>query len=73
LTETSASIGCSSCWSTTPDRRLANVSAGRSRTGSRFTVAVAAPVSMFVAPGPIEAVHASVCSRRAAFAYPIAV
>ena len=68
LTDTSPAPACSSCWSTTPDRRDANVSAGSSSTGRRLTVAVAAPVSMFVAPGPIEAVQASVCSRRAAFA-----
>ena len=30
---------------------------------SRLTVAVAAPVIMLVAPGPIEVVHTSVCSR----------
>ena len=52
---------------------LANVSAGRSSTGRRLTVAVAAPVSMFAAPGPIEAVHASAWSRLAARAYPSAV
>ena len=68
LTVRSASTGCSSCWSTGPCRRLANVSLGSSRTGSRFAVAVAAPVSMFDEPGPIEAVHASVASRRLALA-----
>ena len=36
-------------------------------------VAVAAPVIMLVAPGPIEAVQASVDSRRVALAKPIAV
>ncbi len=44
------------------------MSPGRSSTGSRFVVAVAAPVTRFVAPGPIDAVQASVDSRRAAFA-----
>ena len=33
------------------------------RTGSRFTVASAAPVTMFVAPGPIEVVH-TIAPRR---------
>jgi hypothetical protein len=28
-----------------------------------LTVAIAAPVTMFVAPGPIEDVQAKVCSR----------
>ena len=43
--------------------RVANSSAGNSRTGSRLMVASAAPVTMFVAPGPMLLVHASVCSR----------
>jgi hypothetical protein len=68
LTLASALTGCSSCCSTGPWRRLANVSDGSSRTGSRFVVAVAAPVSMFVEPGPIDAVQASVAVRRVAFA-----
>ena len=73
LTVRSASTGCSSCCSTGPCLRLANVSLGRSSTGRRLIVAVAAPVSMFVAPGPIEAVQASVESRRDALATPRAV
>jgi hypothetical protein len=36
-------------------------------------VAVAAPVTMFVAPGPIDEVHANVCRRLVAFANPLAV
>ena len=32
-------------------------------TGIRFVVASAAPVSMFVEPGPIDAVQAKACSR----------
>ena len=40
--------------------REAKTSPGRSSTGSRFTVARAAPVIMFVAPGPIELVQAKV-------------
>jgi hypothetical protein len=39
----------------------------------RLTVAVAAPVIMFVAPGPIEDEHASVDRRWFALAKPIAV
>ena len=38
----------------------------------RLIVAVAAPVTMFVEPGPIEAVQASVDRRRRPFANPIA-
>ena len=38
-----------------------------------MTVAVAAPVTMFVAPGPMEELQASVASRRLAFANPDAV
>jgi hypothetical protein len=39
---------------------VANVSDGSSRTGSRLMVASAAPVSMFVDPGPMLAVTAQV-------------
>jgi hypothetical protein len=63
LTDTLASEGTSSCWSTGCGRRVAKVSPGSSSTGSRFTVASAAPVTMFVAPGPTELVHANVPSR----------
>ena len=44
------------------------MSLGRHSTGSRFTVAVAAPVIMFVAPGPIEELQASAPSRFFIFA-----
>ena len=54
-----------------PARRV--VSPGSSSTGSRLIVASAAPVTMLVAPGPIEEVHASVARRRVAFAKPAAV
>ena len=47
---------------------MANTSPGSSSTGSRLIVASAAPVTMFVAPGPIEVVQASVPSRFALFA-----
>ncbi len=48
---------------TGPWRRVAKVSDASSSTGTRFTVALAAPVSRLVEPGPIEAVHASVERR----------
>ena len=63
LTETSPAHGTSSCWSTGSGACPAKMSPGRSSTGSRFTVASAAPVSMFVAPGPIELVHTRAPSR----------
>ena len=65
--------GCSRACSTGPWRLFANVSDGNNRTGRRFTVAVAAPETRLVEPGPIDAEHASVASRLLAFAYPIAV
>ena len=43
--------------------RVAKMSPGSSSTGSRLIVASAAPVTMLVAPGPIEVVHANVDSR----------
>ena len=58
LTDSVASCGASSCWSTGWGARVANVSLGSSSTGSRLMVASAAPVTMFVAPGPTEVVHA---------------
>ena len=63
LTVTSPAYGASSSWSTGAERRVANVPDGSSSTGSRLIVASAAPVSMFVEPGPTEAVHTQVCSR----------
>ena len=45
------------------DTRVANVPEGSSSTGSRLIVASAAPVSMFVEPGPTDAVQAQVWSR----------
>ena len=55
--------GSSSSCSTGLATRVANTSPGSNSTGSRLTVASAAPVTMFVAPGPIDDVHASVDSR----------
>jgi hypothetical protein len=63
LTETSRLRGSSSSCSTGLAGRVANTSPGSSSTGSRLTVASAAPVTMFVAPGPIEEVQANACSR----------
>jgi len=39
------------------------MSPGNSSTGMRLMVAVAAPVIMLVAPGPIDDVQAKVCRR----------
>src|SRR4051812_40368763 len=58
----------SSCCRTAPVRRLAKMSLGRHSTGSRFTVAVAAPVIMLVAPGPIDVLQAIAPRRFFAFA-----
>jgi hypothetical protein len=52
---------------------LAKTSPGSSSTGSRLMVAVAAPVTMFVAPGPMELVQAKVPSPRRALAKATAV
>ena len=49
------------------------MSPGSSSTGTRLIVAPAAPVIMFVAPGPIELVQASVRRRLCIFAYAAAV
>ena len=73
LTETSSVSARSSCWRTGATRRETKMSPGRRRTGTRLTVATAAPVTMFVAPGPIELVQASARSRRLRFAYATAV
>ena len=64
FTESDASCGISSCCRTGSEERLAKVSEGRRSTGKRFVVATAAPVSIFVAPGPTDAVHANVARRR---------
>jgi hypothetical protein len=44
------------------------ISPGSRSTGSLLIVAPAAPVIMFVAPGPIDVVQASVRSRLCIFA-----
>ncbi len=63
LTLTSMLSGYSSCCKTGSGRREAKMSPGRSSTGRRLIVAMAAPVIMFVAPGPIDEVQANVCKR----------
>jgi hypothetical protein len=63
LTDTSPESGRSSSCSTGLATRVANTSLGSSSTGMRLVVASAAPVSMLVEPGPIDAVHAMTCSR----------
>ncbi len=63
LTETAYDDGSSSCWSTAPAARVAKTSPGSSSTGRRLIVASAAPVTMFVAPGPIDEAQAKVESR----------
>jgi len=52
--------------------RVAKTSEGNRSTGSRLMVARAAPVTMFVAPGPTEDVQASVESRLRILAKPTA-
>ena len=73
LTVTSPQDGSSSSCSTGALARVAKVSAGSSSTGSRLMVASAAPVSMFVEPGPTLAVTAQVCSRSFWRAYATAL
>lgn len=63
LTVTSPPRVSSSCWRTGSAARVANMSLGSSRTGSRLVVASAAPVIMFVEPGPVDAVQAYADSR----------
>ena len=63
-----ASRMTSACW-----RRRRSVSDGNNSTGSRLMVAAAAPVTMFVAPGPMDDVQAIVARRRLALANPAAV
>ena len=60
---TSPDDGSSSSCNTGELALVANVSAGSSNTGNRLMVASAAPVSMFVEPGPTLAVTAQVCRR----------
>ena len=51
---------------------MLNTSPGTSSTGRRLIVASAAPVTMFVAPGPIDDVHTNAPSRFRIRAYPTA-
>ena len=73
FTLTSPRDELSSCCSTGSGRREANTSPGRRSTGIRLTVAAAAPVTMLVAPGPIDVVQAMVARRLRIFANPAAV
>jgi hypothetical protein len=63
LTDTSRVLRVLELLQTGSGMRVANWSEGKSRTGMRLVVASAAPVTMLVAPGPIEVVTAMVCSR----------
>ena len=58
LTETSSEPGSSSSCSTGLAARVEKMSPGSSSTGRRLMVASAAPVTMLVAPGPIELAQA---------------
>jgi len=64
FTDTSWVDSDSSCWSTGATLRRAKTSPGSSSTGSRLIVAIAAPVTMLVAPGPMEEVQAIAPMRR---------
>ena len=68
LTEMSGVAGDSSCWRTGATWRVAKMSPGRRRTGTRLIVAPAAAVTMLVAPGPTDVVQARVARRFAIFA-----
>ena len=72
MTDTSYVVGSSSSCSTGLATRVAKTSPGSSSTGSRLIVASAAPVTMLVAPGPMEVVQASVDSRLRIRAKPAA-
>ncbi len=63
FTEMSYPAVLSNSCSTGLATRVAKTSPGSSSTGSRLMVASAAPVTMLVAPGPIDAVQAIVDSR----------
>ena len=66
--ETVGSPKSSTCWRTGSGPRVAKTSPGRSRSGRRLTWATAAAVTMFVAPGPMEVVHAIMRRRALALA-----
>ena len=63
----------SSCCSTGATFLREKISPGSSSTGMRLMVAVAAPVIMLVAPGPIEEVQANVLRRFRALANAVAM
>src|SRR5512133_2281149 len=73
FTEISWEDGDSSCCNTGATLRPAKISPGMIRTGKRFIVAHAAPVTMLVAPGPIDEMQAKVPSLFFIFAYAMAI
>src|SRR5436305_663458 len=72
LTPMSWVEGDSSCCSTGATLRRAKISPGKSSTGRRLSVANAAPLTILVAPGPIDDVLANVRRRLLVLVYPVA-
>src|SRR3979411_2071143 len=64
FTEMSCDAEDSSCCNTGETFLLAKISPGNNSTGRWLMLASAAPVTMFVAPGPIEVVQAKERSRK---------
>src|SRR3954453_17318628 len=64
FTEISGVRDDSNCCNTGATFRRAKVSPGSNNTGRRFMVAMAAPVIILVAPGPIELVQTRVLIRK---------
>ena len=65
-------VSTSNCCKTGSGLLVANVSPGKSRSGILLTVAVAAAVTMFAAPGPILDTQGIIFLRLFCFAYAIA-
>ena len=63
---------CSNCCSTGSGCRVEKVSAGNSSSGTLLTVAVAAAVTMFAAPGPMEDAQAMIFLRSLILANAVA-
>ena len=72
FTEMSYPYGCSNSCNTGDDTRVAKISDGNNNTGNRLIVANAAPVNIFDAPGPTDAVTANACNLSSCRAYPTA-
>src|SRR5687768_2565773 len=68
LTDISLLYGYSNCCNTGSTARLAKISPGNNNTGSLLIVAVAAPVTILVAPGPIDVVQTNAPSLFFTFA-----